>query len=367
MLNCFGVCILLLATCLASPTPWPKLSLDDITALSLSRRFVERAGFPVASLSRSDDHIAKRSIAGASIGGANFADPSVIQTSDGKWYAFATRTIGSAIHIQAAQSSDLETWTLVVNEDGSQYDALPSMPAWVASGPSTTWAPDVVQVADGTFVMYYSALAASSPTHHCIGAATASNVLGPYTPAGTEAMFCPLEQGGAIDASSFDENGQRYVVYKVDGNSIGHGGACNNAIAPFVSTPVILQHVAADGIAINGAATTLLDNAGASDQGVVEAPALMKSGSTYILFFSSNCFADGHYTLSYATSTSITGPYVRAARPLLQTGDRGFDSPGGADVAVDGQHMVLHAAYKGGRAMYQTVINVVEGVVSVWE
>ncbi|KAK0880477.1 hypothetical protein LTR87_005756 [Friedmanniomyces endolithicus] len=338
MLNNFGVCLLFLATCLASPIPWPEPSLNDIAALSLARRSVE---------------------------GGGLAYPSVIQTSDGKWYAFATRTIGSAIHIQAAQSSDFETWTLVVNADGSQYDALPDVPAWVATGPSTTWAPDVVQVADGTFVMYYSALAASSPTHHCIGVATASNVLGPYTPVGGEAMFCPLDQGGAIDASDFVDNVQRYVVYKVDGNSIGHGGACNNAVAPFVSTPIILQPVAADGITFNGAATTLLDNAGASDQGVVEAPALTKSGSTYILFFSSNCFADGHYTLSYANSTSVTGPYARAAKPLLQTGDNGFDSPGGADVAIDGQHVVFHAAYNGGRAMYQAVINVVGGAFSV--
>ncbi|KAK0776769.1 hypothetical protein LTR59_014100 [Friedmanniomyces endolithicus] len=345
--------------------PWSNPSLDYMTALSLARRSVEEAGFPLPSLSRSDDHVAKRSLSGASIAGANFADPSVIQTSDGKWYAFATRTIGSVTHIQAAQSPDFETWTLVVNADSSQYDALPSMPAWVATGPSTTWAPDVMQVADGTFVMYYSALAAPSPTHHCIGAATASSVLGPYTPVGPEAMICPLDQGGAIDASGFIDNGQRYVVYKVDGNSIGHGGACNNAIAPFVSTPIILQPVAADGITFNGAATTLLDNAGASDQGVVEAPALMMSGSTYVLFFSSNCFADGHYTLSYATSTSVMGPYARAAQPLLQTGDNGFASPGGADVAVDDQHLLFHAAYNGGRAMYRAVINVVEGVVSV--
>ncbi|KAK1810781.1 hypothetical protein LTR12_014865 [Friedmanniomyces endolithicus] len=89
------------------------------------------------------------------------------------------------------------------------------------------------------------------------------------------------------------------------------------------------------------------------------------SGSTYILFFSSNCFSDGHYTLSYATSTSVTGPYTRAAKPLLQSGDNEFTSPGGADVHVDGQHMVFHAAHNGGRAMYQAVISVVADVVSV--
>ncbi|TKA81675.1 hypothetical protein B0A55_01343 [Friedmanniomyces simplex] len=344
MLFSLGLGSLFLTTCFSSPISQPKLSFDGIPTLSLAD----------APVSRLDNSNAKNSL----------ADPSVIQTDDGHWYAFATRSIGSAIHIQAAQSSDYETWELVVNADGSQYDALPSMPAWVGGGPSSTWAPDVVQVADGSYIMYYSATAAASLTHHCIGAATASSVLGPYTPVGSEAMFCPLDQGGAIDASGFIDDGQRYVVYKVDGNSMGHGGACRNAVAPFVSTPIVLQPVAADGVTFNGAATTLLDNAGASDQGVVEAPALTKSGSTYVLFFSSNCFSDGHYTLSYAISTSVTGPYTRAAKPLLQSGDNEFTSPGGADVHVDGQHMVFHAAYNGGRAMYQAVISVVGDFVS---
>ena len=57
-------------------------------------------------------------------------------------------------------------------------------------------------------------------------------------------MFCPLAQGGAIDASRYNDNGQRYIVYKVvcnldtsalpqltpiwDGNSIRNGGVCHN-------------------------------------------------------------------------------------------------------------------------------------------
>ena len=83
------------------------------------------------------------------------------------------------------------------------------MPAWVAAGAaSNTWAPDVVELDDGSFVMYYSAGAASDPTKHCVGAAKASSVLGPYEPIGSDALFCPISQGGAIDASGFNDNGQ---------------------------------------------------------------------------------------------------------------------------------------------------------------
>jgi hypothetical protein len=84
------------------------------------------------------------------------SDPSIINV-DGVWYSFATRTIGSNIHIQAAQSDDFNTFSLVQNNDGTQYDALPDLPGWVNSTSWNTWAPDVQQMDDGSFVMYISA------------------------------------------------------------------------------------------------------------------------------------------------------------------------------------------------------------------
>ena len=80
------------------------------------------------------------------------SDPSIIKV-DGVWYSFATRTIGSNIHIQAAQSDDFNSFSLVQNEEGSQYDALPDLPGWVNSTSWSTWAPDVQQMDDGSFVM----------------------------------------------------------------------------------------------------------------------------------------------------------------------------------------------------------------------
>jgi len=61
----------------------------------------------------------------------------------GTWYAFATRTIGSSIHIQVAESGDFNSWSIVKNADGSQKDALPTLPAWVSSNSPNTWAPSV--------------------------------------------------------------------------------------------------------------------------------------------------------------------------------------------------------------------------------
>lgn len=66
----------------------------------------------------------------------------------------------------------------------------------------------------------------------------------------------------------------------------------NISVAPLVSTPLVLQPVASDGFTFTGSATTLLDHSGTAedgdgtDDGIVEAPALVKEGSTYFLFFS---------------------------------------------------------------------------------
>ncbi|KAK3638140.1 hypothetical protein LTR22_017952 [Elasticomyces elasticus] len=283
--------------------------------------------------------------------------PAVIQVGS-TWYAFATRTIGGSTHIQVASSPDFNTWTLVRNSDGSQKDALPNLPAWVNAASSNTWAPDVVQLTDGSFVMYYAATTKSDTTKHCVGAATASSVTGPYTPVGSTALICPLAQGGAIDAAGFYDNGKRYIVYKVDGSSIGHGGPCNNDVAPYVPTPLILQPVGSDGVTLQGSATTILNHNGASDQGNLEAPSFTKVGSTYVLFFSSGCFTGSQYTVSYATSTSITGGYKRAASPLFATGVNGLSAPGGADIFRDGKHMLFHANSGGGRALYTAVVTI---------
>ncbi|KAH0373132.1 glycoside hydrolase family 43 protein, partial [Aureobasidium melanogenum] len=290
---------------------------------------------------------------------ANFPDPSVIKVN-GTWYAFATHTRGTDIKIQVAQSVNFEDWTIVKNADGSQFDALPVLPAWVRMANYLTWAPDVQQLDDGSFIMYFSATTAASPdgSKHCVGAATSPTIMGPYTSL-ADALFCPLSRGGAIDASGFkDRNGKRYVVYKVDGNSIGHGGACGNTVAPIVGTPLMLQPVAADGHTFTGNAVALLDNDGATDQGILEAPFLTRSrAGVYFLFFSSGCFATPGYTVSYATATNLTGPYTRASSPLFRTDDgNGLKAPGGMSIWGDNRLMVLHANYGGGRAMYTTLI-----------
>lgn len=72
----------------------------------------------------------------------NFPDPGLFLDSDGTWYSYATRTIGTTINIPVAKSSDWSSWSVVTDSSGRNYDALPTMPSWVDSTPNA-WAPDV--------------------------------------------------------------------------------------------------------------------------------------------------------------------------------------------------------------------------------
>lgn len=112
---------------------------------------------------------------------------------------------------------------------------------------------------------------------------------------------------------------------------------------------------------MKGDPIVLLNNDGASDEGTIEAPSIVQmapgTNSHYVLFFSSGCFTGPNYTVNYATAPSITGPYTRATHPLFMSGDYGLVGPGGMSIYRDGKHMVFHARYGSGRALYETVIN----------
>jgi hypothetical protein len=164
--------------------------------------------------------------------------------------------------------------------------------------------------------------------------------------------------GGAIDAAGFqDVDGSRYVVYKVDGNSLAGGGPCGNGGIIRRPTPIYLVKVGPDGIKPAGRPVELLDRTD-RDGPLIEAPSLARlSDGSYALFYSSNCWNSDNYDISWARATSVTGPYTRMYT-LLKSGMLGLKSPGGASMASDGRHMVFHAHYGEGRAMFASLIGV---------
>ena len=213
---------------------------------------------------------------------ANSPNPSWIRAQDGIWCAFATNNPG-VTHVQVASApAATGPWTV------PNKDALATVGAWCNE--IEVWALDVRQVADGSYVLYYAGSPYGSNLTHCISTATSPNPGGPFTPAATPFAY-NIGQGGSIDPSGFEDvDGHQYVTYKIDGNSLKHGGDCLNSVPPLVSTPIMLQEVEADGVTPIGKPVQILDRDD-SDGPLVEAPGIVRTAEgVYILFHSSHRF-----------------------------------------------------------------------------
>lgn len=105
-------------------------------------------------------------------------DPSIIKADDGWFYIYGS-------HMTAAKSQDLMSWemiskgpsnaecTLVENVQEAMKESL------TYSKTNTFWAPDVIQLADGKYYLYYCTCEGSSPLS-TIGIAVSDKPEGPY-------------------------------------------------------------------------------------------------------------------------------------------------------------------------------------------
>ncbi|GHG54368.1 glycoside hydrolase family 43 protein [Streptomyces griseocarneus] len=278
--------------------------------------------------------------AGAAVSGPvidrEFADPDIVKVG-GTYHAYATN--GDGKNIQHATSRDLVHWTV------AGADALPALGAWAVPDRRKVWAPEVYDNGPG-FTMHYTALDRAGGKQ-CIGVALSSSPDGPFRPVGDGPLVCPVAQGGAIDASSYTENGHRYMLWKNDGN------CCE------MDTWLHLQPVSRDGTRTTGQAIRLIKQDRTWEGKVVEAPTLVKRGGHYVLFYSADFYGEDAYKTGYAVASGLTGPYTKADAPLMST--RSFAgtirSPGGQDVVTgpDGRdRIVFHGRRAPGspRAMY---------------
>lgn len=218
--------------------------------------------------------------------------------------------------------------------------------------------------------MYYSALDGASKRYkHCIGAAYATNIAGPYHSqkrSGKDVpWFCPPDGDQSIDPDQFvDKDGKRYVVYKHNmhneekhpaqysrfikyatmdraGKMKPISGGCGNQGPPYRPTPIKIQEVSAqDGVTKVGGWTIIMDNRGHADMGNSESPSMMRdpASGNYFLFFSTGCYMDGTYATHYAVShKGPRGPFLRMPKALL-----GENTPPGYDLTGVGTLDVLN-------------------------
>ena len=251
------------------------------------------------------------------------ADPGVL--FDGSRYVVACTSGNAADAFPLRVSTDLVHWA-------NMGAILPSAskPAWAVSD---FWAPEIHRV--GThFVAYFSARGSDGKL--AIGAASATVATGPFT-----ALAAPLVHDanmGLIDASEFTApDGSAYLLWKEDGNAVGK------------PTPIHAQPLAADGLSLTGAPSTLITNDQAWEGAVVEGPWLVAHGGAYWLFYSGNSYANATYAVGVARASSPLGPYTKAAAPIV-TSTGPWVGPGHCSVvdAPGGETVMLYHAWASG-------------------
>jgi len=233
-------------------------------------------------------------------------DPGVLQ--DGNRYVLTCTSGNAADAFPLYTSPDLATWTPA----GHVFPSA-SKPTWAMSD---FWAPEI-HVVGGQYVAYFSARGADGKL--AIGAASASSALGPYT-----AQAQPLVHDasmGLIDASEFEGGGTPYVLWKEDGNAVGK------------PTPIHAQPLTSDGLSLSGSASTLITNDQGWEGAVVEGPFMVQDNGTYYLFYSGNSYASAAYAIGVARASSPTGPFTKAAAPILVS-NAAWAGPGHCSVVV---------------------------------
>jgi hypothetical protein len=180
---------------------------------------------------------------------------------------------------------------------GRLRDALPILPAWVH--PGFTWAPDVHRFGN-TYVLYFTSdVAGVTPPEECIGDATGSSPVGPFT-AVDHPFICQLSQHGSIDPRTFtDTDGQNYMIWKSDENADVNGTADTN---------IYSQPLSANGLQLLGQPTRIFGPDEPWQGRIVEAPDMVQVDGAYWLFYSGGWFNQPSYAIGTARCLSPLGP-----------------------------------------------------------
>ena len=177
-------------------------------------------------------------------------------------------------------------------------DAMPTLPpgswGWI-------WTVDVHKAATGYAMWFTTAYNAvlnpGGVANQCIGNATSSSPLGPFTPS-PGPVIC--QQWGSIDPRVVvAPDGTHYLVWKSDSN------ADKTTVIP---TTIWEQQLAPDGVTLVGQARQIATSTQPWEGALAESPDMVDLGGTYYLFFSGNSSLDPHNGVGMMTCASIQGP-----------------------------------------------------------
>ncbi|WP_207592326.1 family 43 glycosylhydrolase [Halomontanus rarus] len=258
------------------------------------------------------------------------ADPSVVRSDDGSYYAYGTEDdwgdCEGARIAPIVKSENLVDWEYV----GEAFEAKPD---WKNLG--FIWAPDVVRYRDRYYLYYsYSEWGDEDPG---IGVATATDPVGPFDDHGKLFSSEEIDVENSIDPAFHVSDGTPYLIW---GSFHGiYGVELTEDGLDWVEETRF--HVAGD---------------------AYEAPYLLEHDEYYYLFVTTGSCCDGHastYELEVGRAESFEGPYENrdgddlrtidawnSGEPIVSASDR-FAGPGHNSTITDGAgtDWLLYHAY----------------------
>lgn len=281
---------------------------------------------------------------------ADSPDPGVAWVPEEQlWYSVTTGGDARGNFV-IRTSPNLANWT-----DVGVAFPTGSAPKWASD---SFWAPEL-HLVNGAWMLIHTARHSGNGLLSIgIAASTTGRAAGPYADAlGAPLLMDPAGQG-TIDATIFgDVDGRMYVIAKTDGNADGK------------PTPI---HIAELDVGANGTrlapgeslatfyASTLITDDQPWENGITEAPWVVRFGTHYYLFYSGSGYTGNgqcSYAVGVARATSVRGPYTKHGPPVLAnaTGDNPtWQGPGHASIvqAPDGGWAIVYHAWPGAVRSY---------------
>jgi hypothetical protein len=269
----------------------------------------------------------------------NCADPGMEVVGD-TYYVVCTDKPNT--YYTSTLSSHLADWTA--------HSMSLTLPGWVSG--SSLWGMDLRKTGSGWY-LYFSAQNRYNDGHRAIGVLHADSLTNGthFSPIGSSDPLIKRDGYATIDPFVYNDDGQLWILYNQYGPGKHDSGIYINKLSnSYTKDP-------------NDHASGLIRAWNADTPGsrmpdwtawTVEAPALMKRGGYYYLFFSGNSYTNDTYATGVARSTSIDGhndPYrfgrglMNCARMKNEFHTSCSQGPGGATYAPGG--FVFHARLGG--------------------
>ena len=227
------------------------------------------------------------------------ADPTIMLAQNGRYYLVGTSAFDG---YKIWPSDDMVSW------DTSNVALSNQECSW---GDYHYWAPEVY-FHNGKYYLAFSAVS-DSRGHACIGLAVSDKPEGPYKDMG-EPFFDPGY--AVIDAHLFfDDDGQIYLFYSRDcAQNVVNGRPESHSYVVRVKEDLS----GTQGEPVLVAKPTEPYEFYSGNTRWCEGPFVVKNDGTYYLMYSTNFYGAKEYSVCYATSDNVMGPYTKAEEnPVL--------------------------------------------------